>query len=107
MGYRDNTIAKFVIIIQINYTIIVIFNNFHNLGQNKLGVLLTELRQKLRIPTASSTPIYNPVNIQHTDSHPYSSSDDNTTQQRIIKGYDSYTNKRYSFPPKQGNTYNQ
>ena len=46
------------------------------------------------------TTQYNPVIIQHTDS----SSDDNTTQQRIVKGYNSDTGKRYSFPPKQGNT---
>ena len=65
-----------------------------------LMIVRTECLNTVVSTKTMFTTQYNPVIIQHTDS----SSDDNTTQQRIVKGYDSDTSKRYSFPPKQGNT---
>eukprot|EP00800_Vazella_pourtalesii_P001020 TRINITY_DN10869_c0_g1_i1.p1 TRINITY_DN10869_c0_g1~~TRINITY_DN10869_c0_g1_i1.p1 ORF type:complete len:105 (-),score=12.71 TRINITY_DN10869_c0_g1_i1:70-384(-) len=68
-------------------------------GKNKLGELLMNLRDKLRVPLPSTEPKFDPKNILHTNSYPCSSDDDNTTHQRNVKKQVSSPNKLYSTPP--------
>ena len=75
-----------MIIIQINYILYCYVSHFPYLGQNKLGELLMNLRNKLRVPLPSTEPIFHPKNIPHTNSYSCSSDDDNTTYQRNVIG---------------------
>ena len=86
-----------MIILHVNYLDFI--PNFHNSGQNKLGELLMNLRNKLRVPLPSTEPIFDPKNIPHTNSYPCSSEDDNTSHQRNVKGQVPYLNKSISTPP--------